>query len=716
MFIKIILTPLLFCAALPLFAQQKSKPVNNNKEKIVLQSGIRIIAKSYGDSIVLRWAPMMPWAWHKLNTIGYKVERIDISEKDNASKELLTPTALKPYSLDKFKASFNSNNANAAVAAQCLYGKNFESNLRQGQAGIADRANVTDTRYAFTLQSSDYDAGVAVATALRFTDKKVKKGGHYIYRVMPAAVATQGVIDTGSVLITNTVTASATKPTINDGIAFDRMAELHWDRLGGDNWSGYYIERSEDGKTFTPINKLPFITSRPDSAFLKEDSSKARAFALLQTQHVYIDSLPQNYKTYMYRIRGINPFAEISDYSNTVALSGRDLTAPVPVNMLNPQFVGGRKIKVLWNKATIEKDCKGYYITRAKNTNGPYETINKQLLPPTATSFDDEDAFVHGRNFYTVVALDTANNISTAVPAMGLVPDNTAPAMPTGLQGRIDKKGLVHLAWNTNKEEDIKGYKVYFANTANHVFAQITTEPDSLNSFVDSINLKTLTKDIWYKIAAVDYNNNHSEFSAAVKLRKPDIVPPTPPIGSNVLVNRKGVDMDWIQSSSPDAASYIVYRQEEKNTRTIIARFKHNSPATSFHFTDTTVKPNLSYQYTAEAIDEDSLHSPVSVPVQVKVNALAERPAITTLKATYDDKLKSIQLNWQYSQGGDYFFIVYRGVGTEPLQRWQSAGKETLGFNDINTTAGQKYRYAVQAVYKDDKGSTRLGEAVEVNR
>ena len=99
-------------------------------DKPILQSGIKVIAKSYGDSIVLRWAPVKPWAWHKLNNIGYKIERIELGEKDNAKKELLTLVPLKPYSLEKFKTVFKPGNNNAAIAAQCLYGKNFDTNLR----------------------------------------------------------------------------------------------------------------------------------------------------------------------------------------------------------------------------------------------------------------------------------------------------------------------------------------------------------------------------------------------------------------------------------------------------------------------------------------------------------------------------------------------------------------------------------------------------------
>jgi fibronectin type 3 domain-containing protein len=695
-------------------AQNKKQANNKAQDKVVLQSGIRVIGKAYGDSIVLRWAPSKSWAWLKLNIIGYKIERIDVSDKDNPKKEWLTSEAIKPFPLEKFKASFTRDNTNAAIAAQCLYGKNFETNLRQGQAGIVDRASVSDTRFAFALQSSDFDRNVATATALRFVDKKVKKGGAYIYRLVPAAIATQGIIDTGSVLIINSPITTNPAPEITEALSFDRLAEFHWDRAGVENWSGYYIERSEDGKVFNPLNKIPFITSRPDSSLLKEDSSKAKIFAMLQTQHIYIDSLPQNYKKYFYRIRGINAFAELSPYSNAVTIFGKDLTPPVAVNILNPEYISGKRIKVKWQKEIIEKDCMGYYIARAKNINGPYETLNDKLLPTSNTDFIDNNAFEHGENFYVVIAVDTASNISTSVPAMCLVPDSTPPAAPAGLKGRIDSSGRVYLSWDKNKEEDLKGYKVYFANAADHVFIQISAEPDLLNSFVDSITLHTLSKDIWYKIAAVDFNNNHSAFSPAVKLRKPVTVRPTAPIATNVKVNKTGIEMDWIQSSSDDISNYKIYRQQEGNAKKLLAIYKPDPAKMSFHFTDTTVRANLIYNYTAEAVNEDSIHSPSSIAVQVKIHATSERPAITTLKAVYDRKGKVIKLNWTYADSGDYFFLLYRSVGNDPLERMRSFDKEVTQFDDYNLPPGKIYHYAIQAIYKDANGNTKLSVPIDV--
>jgi len=366
-----------------------------------------------------------------------------------------------------------------------------------------------------------------------------------------------------------------------------------------------------------------------------------------------------------------------------------------------------------WSKEVVEKDCKGYYITRSRNMNGPYETLNKTLLVASAHEYIDDSAFAHGRNFYMVVAVDTANNISSSIPAMGLVPDETPPAAPTGLAGRIDRSGLVHLSWNAGKEEDIRGYKVYFANAADHIYSQLTTEPDSLTSFVDSINLKTLTKDIWYKIVAVDHNNNHSDFSAAVKLRKPDVVPPTPPVATHVVVTRNGVEMDWINSSSSDVVRYVVYRQEGGAIRSVVSVFRHDPSSVAFHFKDTTARPNLSYSYTAEAVDEDSLRSPLSVAVAARISAVVERPAITSLRALYDGKARLVRLNWQYAADGDYFFILYRGTAGDALQRLQSLDKDSTQYADLRITAGKRYRYAVQAVFKDGKGNSRLGDGVE---
>src|SRR5215467_14107231 len=132
--------------------KQKAAAANANLPAVELKSSLRVFARAYGDSIVLRWGPTADWAWTSLNYNGYTIERIDLTEAKHPKKEILTVQPLKPLPLEQLKTRFGRDNKFAAIAAQCLYGKNFSLNLRKGQAGVQDKADVYNNRFAFALQ------------------------------------------------------------------------------------------------------------------------------------------------------------------------------------------------------------------------------------------------------------------------------------------------------------------------------------------------------------------------------------------------------------------------------------------------------------------------------------------------------------------------------------------------------------------------------------
>ncbi|HTR31792.1 MAG TPA: hypothetical protein VMH27_21110 [Puia sp.] len=707
--------PLLITAMVLLLAVRSYCQKGQKIPAVDFHAQIRVLAESCGDSIVLRWGPTDPRAWSLLNRNGYLIERIDISQPNHPVRSVITPQPLKPWTLDHFKSSFGPNNKYAAIAAQCFYGKNFNSNLRQGQPGIRDKANVWKNRYAFAMQVADFDGEVAKAEGVRLTDTKVVKGGVYIYRVYAAQPAAHGKIDTGNTLVQNQGRTSPARPRLGEIVALDRIAELHWPRSGEGQYSGFLIERSDDGTHFKTLTDLPYLASLPDTNMAKRDSVHARIATLLKTNELYIDSLPFNYHRYYYRIRGVNAFAEWSPWSDTLSTSGRDLTPPSPPVVLTPKFTKGNTLVVRWKKPVREADFKGYVVSRSHNAAaGPYTSLNNVLLPPSATEFTDTGAFAHGQNFYMVIALDTAGNMGTSLPAMGLVPDNTPPGVPKGLRGFIDRKGLVHLTWRSNPEEDVKGYKVYFANAANHVFSQITIHPTPDTTFTDSITLHTLTKSIWYKIVAVDWNNNHSPYSPAVPLKKPDLVAPVAPLAEKVYVDTAGVQIDWIQSSSEDVVRYIIYRKEGKGPWVPFASQRHDSSKVHWHFTDASVKPFVAYSYTAEAVDDDSLHSGRPTPVQATVKTVPDLPPLRTLTAEYDSKGRQVHVRWQYTNTGNYFFILYKG--TAALSRYRSLGSDKSEYVDNDLPAGGGgVGYAIQVMFKDKRGQTRVSDRVAVN-
>jgi hypothetical protein len=113
-----------------------------------------------------------------------------------------------------------------------------------------------------------------------------------------------------------------------------------------------------------------------------------------------------------------------------------------------------------------------------------------------------------------------------------------------------------------------------------------------------------------------------------VKLKKPDIVPPAAPVASRVLVDSAGAHIDWIRSPSNDVVSYILYRRQGDTIWRPVARIPQDTTKKGFRFTDSTMKPFTPYQYCAEAVDEDSLHSVKSVAVSASVNTAPPLPPL----------------------------------------------------------------------------------------
>ena len=130
-----------------------------------------------------------------------------------------------------------------------------------------------------------------------------------------------------------------------------------------------------------------------------------------------------------------------------------------------------------------------------------------------------------------------------------MIIDETPPAPPTGLNGEIDSTGIVSLFWDLGPEEDIYAYNVYFANQEDHLFSKVSNQHLKNTSFFDSIQIKTLTEDIFYYVVALDASFNESERSEILKLNRPDVIPPVAPLFENYTVSSSAIEIKWILSS-----------------------------------------------------------------------------------------------------------------------------------------------------------------------
>jgi hypothetical protein len=708
---KIVFTIIVLICSHAISAQQvKNHPGMPQKVKNVTDTmpkprNIHVIARNYGDSVVLRWAPSKSTLWHFANKAGYMIVRYEVENKKivKATRNALTASPIKPWTLEEWKQRAQRSDSMAAVSAQLLYGKSkVNSQNKKNGVNLQDAMNdkyELENKHTLALFIADQSPMLASGLGLRFADKTITKGKSYAYTVFALTDPKTIKSDTSGVLInTAEILPSPEMPlvTIEE---YDRKVRFTWNRVMADMYfSSYNYERSEDGgKTFKRLNKRPYTQLTTEQ--------KLAAASTMELN----DSLPKNYKQYYYRITGITPFGDQGKPTPKLSVMGRDRTPPSPPDHISAKNVKGNKVRLTWTKKKKEPDFVGFLIGRSDKASGPFIPLTLQPLQASIFEFTDTSAFLHGANYYIVSAMDTAGNAGASVPAYVIMIDTIPPAKPVGLSGKIDSTGVVHLKWNLGKEEDLMGYLVYSANDPKHTFVPISKDFLVDSTFADSITLKTLTKHIYYKVVAFDKNRNPSAYSDALELKRPDKIAPVSPVFNKFLITDTSVVLNWVNSTSNDVVSQVLYRREKDKAWESYAKLETNINT----YIDRKVKKQAWYEYSLEAVDDAGLHSPKSFPLSVRVYDSGKRPDIQNFTITKSQDGKSLMLSWKYAAKGDYWFIILRSVTGKELMTYKSLSASQHSLNDTNLIKGT-YQYSIKAVYKDG-GESQQVKTVKVD-
>ncbi len=264
--------------------------------------GLVLEAQAYGDSVVLRWVPNHFLAWQAMNKYGVIIERTERGVQDSV---VLTNNPVLPFTLKQWKNKTDTTNVHVATAAQCLLG---ETIMQADQAQSLSQKLLTSqeqqNRLALAAFSAEFSIEAATGLAMRYLDDQVKTKANYTYRVRLARQPKNHTITLGT---TRVNTAAVWQPRAVVGVRVengDGKVTLKWPKAGNNaNFSGYYIERSDDnGKTFKQMNE----------AIYKSMSSTEG-----KPENEYTDELETYNKDYLYRVVGITSFADRGLYSNT---------------------------------------------------------------------------------------------------------------------------------------------------------------------------------------------------------------------------------------------------------------------------------------------------------------------------------------------------------------------------------------------------------------
>ncbi|RPH29514.1 MAG: hypothetical protein EHM93_17215 [Bacteroidales bacterium] len=656
--------------------------------------GVQLLCSPRKDSILLRWAPIDQKAWKVGNQFGYSVMRYTIL-RDNEipadkSPVRLTNEPLKPRPLNEWE-QYESDKY-VSIAAECIFNDQFKGVKTGGDPFMAvKKYNNDQHRFSFALYSADQSLKAASLSGLYIADKSAKSNEKYLYKVFIATADTALKVDTAIAFTGVSEYQPLPKPFDLKAEWGDKVVSLSWNFIYLKHiYNSYFVEKSEDGgKTYKPITENG-VVQLADEGVTPHQIYKS-------------DTLIDNETKYYYRVKGISAFGEVGPPSDSIFGQGTKPIVTAPT-IINNEVVDNKKIKLTWEfPDDMNRYITGFRIYSSSKPKGRKHRIYESKLPIERTFTDTLPDIT---NYYTISVFNQAKEKFSNIITYSQLVDSFPPKPPVNVIGSIDSIGKVTLSWNRNTDKDLEGYRVYSSNSPNFEFILETPAVIKDTVFVDTINIKTLTRSIYYRVRAIDLRQNQSAFSAIVKLNRPDVIPPVSPVIKSIDEQKGGILISWVNSSSIDVASHQLFRKERSDLEfREIAKFGKPIEEMSTYL-DKKVATGKEYIYYLAAEDESGLKSN-SKTMACKTAGIKE-----VIKLSKREETGKVKLTWDIKSDKKVIkVLIYRKVGEEQLQLYDNS--ITDSYIDTKLSPEKTYEYRIKAIYEDE-GSSEFSNTVKV--
>jgi len=200
--------------------------------------------------------------------------------------------------------------------------------------------------------------------------------------------------------------------------------------------------------------------------------------------------------------------------------------------------------------------------------------------------------------------------------------DGLPPAVPTNGRVYSAYDGEIELVWHANVELDLKGYNIYGStDSTNFSFTGFSSENYYLD---DSLDYNT---KYFYRITAIDVQNNESQPSSVVSAVPKNIyvpfAPRFPEINARNWLSNISVHLSWDPGYETDIAGFYIYRSTTPGFTPDSASLVGFSPISSYSDT-LNLSLLVTYYYKIIAVDKGNLRSDPSSEVQDEILPMAE--------------------------------------------------------------------------------------------
>lgn len=637
-----------------------------------------ITAKWINKSVSIRIVPLNTKTWR--NGSSYSVTAKMENELQNNSLSLSAPDAW-PKVTDSFSIAATSYKLNFDPDERVM--ETFPKD-ENGNRLSYTHDEIEDIRYFFNYLACNQDFSVAQLNGLGFIDHQKKSSDNIEYSIP----SFQNILPLN---IKNGILPVSMKPPVPLYTISDHQILFEWPALPYFyQYYGFQLEKSVDGKKFTQLNNGPIINFH---------SGQNRVG--FRSYFSYQDTLHHG-KTIYYRLKGL-------DYFGGQSYPGDPLIIRIPRIIPSPVITGYNvelnRLQLNWDfDSRYERDITSFSIWCSDSVNG----ANKKLLKTNLAKKQRTQILSNtdeGTKFYFIEIIRPDAPGTFSFPIMVVKSDAIPPAIPSDLEATINDKGIVELAWSPNKENDILGYRLFRSVDSLAEFALLTDTILTKNSFTDTLTLNTLTKRIFYRVAALDQNYNFSKLSEIISIAIFDTIKPSQPVFYQYTPLISGVLLKWYPSFSNDVRYTILYKRPFDSSATweIIKTTPAMQAADSI--LDQNVKPGLRYEYSLTAVDYAGNLSLPARPLVAKPLIPPFLPAIEIFKGEYNKEKSMVQLSWQYTEPDIWEYWIYKNKRDESPSLFRQVSAAVNAYGDQDILSNTEYRYYIKAKHKNGRES-----------